>query len=239
MTEMKPGPLVSVGIPVHNCERFLAEAIESVLAQTYRHVEVIVVDDGSVDHSADIAGNFGPRVRYCYQKNSGIGAARNRGLALASGELLAFLDADDCWVKDKLAMQVAALQTDPSLDMVFGQARQLRNGPEWELGIRERKCKPHDLVAGMVPGAMLIKRASFFRVGLFREDCKIGEFVDWYARASELGLRFTILPDLVLWRRLHDANQGIRERRAITDYARVLKAALDRRRAVNREPADG
>ncbi len=100
MTEMKPGPLVSVGIPVYNCERFLAEAIESVLAQTYRHVEVIVVDDGSVDHSADIAGNFGPRVRYCYQKNSGIGAARNRGLALASGELLAFLDADDCWVKD-------------------------------------------------------------------------------------------------------------------------------------------
>jgi glycosyltransferase involved in cell wall biosynthesis len=236
---MKAQPLVSIGIPVYNCERFLGEAIESVLAQTYEHVEVILVDDGSNDHSADIVRSFGSRVRYCYQTNAGIGAARNRAVELATGELLAFLDADDRWTEDKLAIQVAALQADPSLDMVFGQVRQLRNGPEWELGIREEKCNPDDLVGGMVPGAMTVKRASFSRVGPFREDCKIGEFIDWYARASDMGLRFTTLSDLVLWRRLHDANQGVRERHAITDYARVLKDALERRRAANRERADG
>ena len=224
-------PLVSVVIPAYNCERYLAEALESALGQTYGRVEVLVVDDGSTDGTAAVASSFGNRVRYFHQANAGIGAARNRGAELAEGELLAFLDADDRWVVGKLALQIAALRTDSNVDMVFGQARQLHDGAEWERGVAEQQCDVADLMPGIVPGTLLLRRDSFWRVGPFRSDCKIGEFIDWYARATELGLRSLTLPNLMLWRRLHQSNQGIRERQAVTDYARVLKAALDRRRA--------
>lgn len=236
--EMKTNSLVSVIIPVYNCERYLAEAIESVLAQTYQNLEAIVVDDGSNDHSADVARSFQSRVRYYHQINAGAGAARNRGVEFAGGEMLAFLDADDRWVDEKLALQVAVLQTNPKLDMVFGQARQLREGAEWEQGIRESRYDGPDLMAGIGPGTMLVRIESFSRVGPFRTDLKVGEFIDWYARAVEAGLSQLTLPNLLLQRRLHDANSGILEVRSRSDYARVLKASLDRRRAAKTNPAE-
>ena len=89
-------PLVSVIIPVYNYDRYLAEAVESVLSQTYQHLEVIIVDDGSTDQSGEVARSFaGSGVRYCPQVHAGIGPARNKGVELAQGEFLAFLDADD------------------------------------------------------------------------------------------------------------------------------------------------
>jgi len=231
---MQESPLVSVIIPVYNYDRYLAEAIESVLSQTYRRLEVIVVDDGSTDQSAEVARSFAGRgVRYCHQVHAGIGPARNSGVELARGEFLAFLDADDRWPEDKLERQFQAFESDPALEMCFGQAVQLQNGPEWEAGIKE-KFPVAGMVPGMVPGTMLIKRAAFFRVGKFQGDWKVGEFIDWYARAVELQIRSVVLPDLFLWRRIHDSNQGVRERQAVSDYARVLKAKLDRKRAEGR-----
>lgn len=228
---MKTNTLVSVIIPVYNCEPYLEEAIKSVLAQTHEEVEVVVVDDGSTDQSADVARSFGTGVRYFHQANAGIGAARNRGLDLVSGDLLAFLDADDRWVDAKLSLQVAKVLSDPAVDMVFGHVRQVRQGEEWNRRICESNYDGPGLMAGVIPGTMLIKRESFFRVGRFRTDLKIGEFIDWYARAVDVGLRQFMLPNLLLHRRLHHTNQGVRERQAITDYARVLKSSLDRRRA--------
>ena len=105
---MQDKPLVSAIIPVYNCERYLAEAIESVLAQTYRPIGIIVVDDGSTDGSADVAKSFtDPQVRYFYQPNSGQGAARNQGTNLARGSFFTFLDADDLWTDNKLELQLA------------------------------------------------------------------------------------------------------------------------------------
>src|SRR5436853_749734 len=99
--------LVSVIIPVYNCEQYLAEAIQSVLAQTHPTIELIVVDDGSTDNSAAVAKSFAV-VRYVFQRQGGPGAARNRGISLARGSFLAFLDADDVWVAGKLTRQLAA-----------------------------------------------------------------------------------------------------------------------------------
>jgi len=226
----KPGSLVSVIIPVYNYDRYLGEAVESALNQTYRNLEVIVVDDGSTDRSAEVANSFAGRgVRYCHQVHAGIGPARNKGVELARGEFIAFLDADDRWPLEKLERQLKAFEDDPELEMVFGQALQLQNGPAWEAGINNKN--PEGLVAGMVPGTMLIKRDAFARVGQFQDGLKVGEFIDWYARAVELKLRSLVMPDLFLWRRIHDSNQGIRERQSVSDYVRVLKAKLDRRRA--------
>lgn len=230
------GPLVSVIIPVFNYERYLAEAVESVLNQTHRYLDVIVVDDGSTDRSGEVAKSFASRgVRYCRQDNAGIGPARNQGVELAQGEFLAFLDADDRWPLNKIERQLRPFGSDPALEMVFGQALQLHHGPEWEAGVKDENPAPAGLVAGMVPGTMLVKRAAFQRVGQFKGDLKVGEFIDWYARAVELQIRSLVLPDLFLWRRIHDSNQGVRERKSVTDYARVLKASLDRRRAEAKE----
>jgi glycosyltransferase involved in cell wall biosynthesis len=223
--------LVSVIIPVYNYDRYLGEAIESVLGQTYQHLEVIVVDDGSTDRSAEVAKSFADRgVRYCHQANAGIGPARNSGVESAEGEFIAFLDADDRWPLHKIERQLNAFESDETLEMVFGQALQLQNGPEWEAGVNEYKSSVAGMVPGMVPGTMLIKRDAFFRVGLFKGNLKVGEFIDWYARAVELKVRSLILPELFLWRRIHDSNQGVRERQSVSDYARVLKAKLDRAR---------
>jgi glycosyltransferase involved in cell wall biosynthesis len=193
---------------------------------------VIVVDDGSTDRSAEVAKSFADRgVRYCYQANAGIGPARNSGVESAEGEFIAFLDADDRWPLQKLERQLQAFESDETLEMVFGYALQLQNGPEWEAAVREYKSSIAGMVPGMVPGTMLIKRDAFFRVGLFKGNLKVGEFIDWYARAVELKVRSLILPELFLWRRIHDSNQGVRERQSVSDYARVLKAKLDRARS--------
>ena len=233
---MKETPLVSVIIPVYNYDRYLAEAIESVLNQTYRNLEVIVVDDGSTDNSGEVARGFADNgVRYCLQVNAGIGPARNKGVELAQGEFIAFLDADDRWPEEKIELQLRAFENDPALEMVFGQAVQLHNGPEWEAGVKLKKLPVAGMVPGLVPGTMLIKRDAFLRVGKFPGGLKVGEFIDWYARAVELHVRLLVLPDLFLWRRIHDSNQGVRERQSVSDYARVLKAKLDRKRAEERD----
>jgi glycosyltransferase involved in cell wall biosynthesis len=233
---MTESPVVSVIIPVFNYDRFLAEAIESVLGQTHLNLEVIVVDDGSTDQSGEVAKSFAGRgVKYCHQVNAGIGPARNAGVELARGDFLAFLDADDRWPLEKTERQLGAFENDPALEMCFGQAVQLQNGPEWEAGVKDNKLPETGLVPGMVPGTMLIKRDAFDRVGKFQGGLKVGEFIDWYARAVELKIRSLVMPDLFLWRRIHDSNQGVRERQSVSDYARVLKAKLDRKRMMGKE----
>src|SRR5436309_14667644 len=116
-------PLVSVVIPVYNGERYLADAIQSVLDQTYRNFEVIVVDDGSTDRSAEIAKRFGEAVRYVYRTNGGVCKARNAGIAAARGAYIAFLDQDDLWLHDKLAAQVAYLDSHPEAGAVYCQCQ--------------------------------------------------------------------------------------------------------------------
>jgi glycosyltransferase involved in cell wall biosynthesis len=227
--------LVSVIIPVYNHDRYLGEAIECVLTQTHKNVEIIVVDDESTDTSGDVAKSFADKgVRYFRQAHAGIGPARNTGVEKANGDFLAFLDADDRWPEEKLELQLRAFESDPALEMVFGQALQLQHGPAWEAGVKNRNLIVDGVVPGMVAGTMLIKRDAFLRVGNFPGGIKVGEFIDWYGRAGQLNVRSLVLPELLLWRRIHDSNTGVRERQSVTDYARVLKATLDRRRAEGR-----
>ena len=221
--------LISVVIPVYNCERYLAEAIESVLAQTHPPEDIIVIDDGSTDGSAKVVARFSPKVQYHWQSNAGAGAARNRGVAVARGNFLAFLDADDLWAEDKLARQCVAFASDPTLDIVFGHIQQFYS-PELGEEIKQRLKIPVEVIRGLHAGAMLIKREAFLRVGFFKTDLQLAEFVDWYARATELGLKSFMLPEVVMKRRIHQTNQGTRYRESRGDYLRVLKASLDRRR---------
>jgi glycosyltransferase involved in cell wall biosynthesis len=221
--------LISVIIPVYNCERYLAGAIESVRAQTWRHIETVVVDDGSTDGSAAVAKRFGSFVKYELQPHAGPGAARNRGVELAQGEYLAFLDADDLWVENKLEVQMAAFGSDTPPDAVFGHVEQFLS-PDLSQEFAERMYCPAGLVPGRFPGTMLIGSETFRRVGPFSVGLRVAEFIEWYSRATELGLKDVMLPQMVLRRRIHATNSGIVHRDASSDYVRVVKAALDRRR---------
>ena len=221
---------ISVVIGVYNAEPYLAEAVESVLMQDYRPLELIVVDDGSTDGSGEVARRYA-EVRLIQQANAGNGSARNTGLQAATGEFLAFLDADDRFAPGKLSLQMRALDEDPDLDMVFGHVQEFVSpelDEETRATIRPPAATPMPWTA---PNLMLIRRASFDRVGLFSTTVRVGVTVDWFARADEAGLRHRILPQTVLERRLHTQNNGLRERDARSQYLEVLKAALDRRRA--------
>jgi glycosyltransferase involved in cell wall biosynthesis len=221
--------LVSVIIAVYNGETHLAETIESVIDQNYSNIELIIIDDGSTDESRQVALRYVPPVRYHYQCNSGIAAAWNQGIELAEGDFIAFNGADDLWTTNKIRHQMDAFSEDPTLDIVFGHVKQFHS-PELSDEERRKILCPEELMPGVSAGTMLIKRESFSRVGLFSTQWRRGIFNDWYLRATELGLRTYMLPDLLMRRRLHRSNHGIVNRDKSVDYVRILKASLDRRR---------
>ena len=223
-------PLISVMIGAYNAAPYLGEAIESVFAQDYEPIELIVVDDGSTDGTADVARSFA-EVQVVQQENGGNGAARNRAVENASGELYAFLDADDRFTPGKLTLQKAALDADPGLDIVFGHVREFLSpelDEETRAGLRPPAPEPMPWTA---PNLMLVRRASFERVGPFTTAVRVGVTVDWFARAAEAGLRYSILPDVVLERRLHTQNNGLRESASRSQYLEVIRQAMERRRA--------
>jgi glycosyltransferase involved in cell wall biosynthesis len=227
---MVTGALVSVIVPVRDGERYLAEAVRSVLDQSYEHVEPIVVDDGSEDGTPGVLSALGGAVRSIRQEPAGTAAAVNHGVELARGDFLAFLDADDLWTPDKLELQMAALASDCELDAAFGHVRQFHSPDLGEAQRAAIDCPP-DPVPGLSKGTMLIRRDAFERVGRFDTAWRVGDFVDWYARAQERGIASTMLPDVVMLRRLHAGNSTLRRPEALVDYARVARAALERRRA--------
>jgi len=225
--EWAPGTpaLVSVIIPTYNAEHFVDEAIRSALGQTYRPGEILVVDDGSTDRTVEKVREFGPRLRLLRQDHAGAGAARNLGVMYATGRYIAFLDADDIWTPTKLSRQMEILQQDPTCDLLFGHVQ--------HFGKTSRDYGGP--VPGYLPGTMLAKREVFDKTGPLVTDLKVGEFIDWYARAMEAGLRSRLETEVWLHRRIHGANLTARERNASGDYLRVVKAAMDRRRHAESE----
>jgi glycosyltransferase involved in cell wall biosynthesis len=220
---------ISVIIPVYNGERYLAEAINSVFAQTTPAAQIIVVDDGSTDTTRNVADSFGDQIQYVWQPNGGAAAARNHGLSRASGDYVAFLDADDLWLPEKLTIQIAALASTQT-DMVFGRVIEFYS-PDVSSEIRNRiRCIDTPTLA-YLPGTLFTTRDIFTRVGQLSIEWRVGEFIDWYLRASHLGFSTHNMDDVVLKRRLHHTNSGLSNRNVAVDYVRVVKAELDRRRA--------
>lgn len=226
---MSGQPLVSVIIPVWNCEKYVAAAIESVLGQTYRPLELILVDDGSTDGSPLILAGYAPPARVHHQPNAGLGAARNAGIGLAAGELIAFLDADDLWLPQKLEIQVRRMCAEPRVDMVFAHVEQFVT-PDLSEDEKRRVEGDGAVITGTFAGTLLARRAVFDHAGLFATHWRVGEFIDWYLKARESGLLTSIVPEVVMKRRLHATNMTRRERDKRADYARIIKASLDRRR---------
>lgn len=221
-------PKISVIVPIFNREAYLAETLKSIVTQSVPPDEVIVVDDGSTDGGGAIAQSF-PLVRYYYQPNQGAAVARNQGIQLATGDFFAFLDSDDRWMADKLAQQLTTFAANPNLDMVLGHVRQFYS-PDLDETARRRIQIPREIMPGYHIGTMLIYRKAFSRVGWFETNLQQGEFVSWYLRAFDADLQIAMLPEVVMERRIHQTNLGRNPDLNRSDYARILKASLDRRR---------
>jgi glycosyltransferase involved in cell wall biosynthesis len=227
---MEQAPLVSTIIAVYNREAYLADAIKSVMNQTYRNIEIIVIDDGSTDNSKEVALRFASLVRCHHQPNRGIAAAWNQGIRLSKGDFFAFLDSDDLWTDNKLQQQMDVLSENAKFDIVFGHVKQFYS-PEVSEEERQKIWCPDDMMPGVSAITMLIRRESFFRVGWFDSQWRQGIFNDWYLRADERGLVSHMLPQLVAKRRLHRTNNGIVNHDKSIDYVRMFRASLSRRRS--------
>jgi glycosyltransferase involved in cell wall biosynthesis len=223
-----PPAQVSAIVPVFNGERYLEEALRSAVDQNLPPVEVIVVDDGSSDASVEIAESFGDPVRCIRQANTGVAGARNRGLSLATGEFIAFLDHDDVWPREKLEAQVAALRSNPDVGIVSGRMRVFGGalpGRPWSA--QGRREAP----AGAYFSAALIRRSIFDRVGLLDEG--IGHAADdleWFVRARDLGVRRVTLDAVTLLYRWHGENTSTDIDSAAVGQLEAVKMSLDRRR---------
>lgn len=216
---------VGVAVPVYNCERFVAEALQSVLAQSRPVAEVVVVDDGSDDASAQVASSLGASVRVVRQRHAGIGAARSRAMGLLQSEFLVTLDADDLLTPNSVEARLNALASRPDVDVVFGRVRHFAERAGGRPVALDQPQPAH------VPGGMLIRRTAYERVGPFAATLRVAEALDWLLRARECGLHELTVSEQVLWRRVHQNNNSLTQRGSLSEFPRALKASLDRRRA--------
>jgi glycosyltransferase involved in cell wall biosynthesis len=232
-------PLVSVVIPAYNAERYIGEAIESMLGQTYAPVETIVVDDGSSDATAEIAAGYAG-VTVIRQENAGPSVARNRGFKSSSGEIVAFHDSDDAMTPDKLAVQVGHLLDHPGVGCVLAEQEVLVEAgaelPFWIEGSTVPTVmppRPPDLADEPLvhPMTMVVRRGVFERVGGFDETMRSAEDFDWMLRAAEEEIEIARLSEVLLRRRVHPDSLTQDAAAARLGLFRAFKARIERHRA--------
>ena len=182
---MNNNPLVSTIISVYNSEHYLAEAIESVFAQSYRPIELIVVEDGSKDRSADRARSY-KGIHYIYPSHQGAAVARNKGITHAQGEFIAFLDADDMWAPYKLSMQVEYLFNHPAVGYTIGRIQNFNSlGGNSRSQVRQSSLEKEQI--GLI--TMVARKTVFDQVGGFDQSYRIGSDFEWVVRSKD------VLPD--------------------------------------------
>ena len=223
-------PLVTTVIPAYNGERFVGDAIESSLAQDYPNHEVVVIDDGSSDATADVVAHY--PVRLLRQENAGVAAARNAGIAVAEGELIALLDADDRSSPGRIAGQVEVLVAEPQAACVLGlETIFVENGitePHWISALPRNE---DGTSTAYPPATGLYRRAVVEPLGWFDIGMRMGEDGDLLLRIADSGLEVIYADIPAVERRMHGDNLTADEARLRAGIAGVLKRRIDRKRA--------
>lgn len=211
---MKP---VSVVIPVYNHETFIAEAIESVLQQSYPNLQIIVVDDGSTDGTKDVLEKFKGKIELISQANAGLPAARNAGIRRATGEFIAFLDSDDVFLPEKIEKQLRVFEENPEVGMVHTGASVVRpNETGWEVwydywpptyATREEQIDELLKWNYMVVSTVMVRRELFSQVGLFNESLRYAEDYEMWLRLLTC-CSIGVVPDIFIHYRWHGGNMS-------------------------------
>ena len=223
-------PLISCIVSVFNGEKYLREALDSILAQTYHPLQVIVADDGSTDRTPDLAATYGERITYVQQSNQGYPAAKNLGLSVAQGDFIAFLDADDLWHPEKLARQIAAMEKRPAIDLCFTRFENF-----WmpELAEEQRRYQRRPLSqpqSAWSIGTLVVRRAVFERFGNFQDGARGLENMTWFLRASGQGAFIEVLSDILMYRRFSAESFTRDHARLFNNFFPILKEWRDYQR---------
>jgi len=221
-------PLVSVIIPTHNYGDFVATAIESVFAQTYQRIELIVVDDGSTDDTRQVVERYGTRVTYVFQPQRGAAAARNTGIVRSTGSYLAFLDADDMWLPRKLERQVALLEAMPQVGLAYAWYA-LTDEVGTPLPQRFETWAPDGDLLESLPLSLapytptwLIRRACIDHVGPFDTSFAISEDWEFCLRLALAGYQFACAREVLVHVRRHSRHLSDDLVRSLECSRRVL-----------------
>lgn len=230
-------PLISVIIPVYNGEDFIGSAIQSVINQKYHPLEIIVIDDGSTDSTFETVKGFSGNIRIYQQAHSGVTPARNYGLEKASGELISFIDADDVWTRNKIALQTGYFKKNQTFEVVIGFLlhKSFSNPDE----LSEINLKDERGAFALQLGCALIKKEVFEIVGNFDECMKMSEDIDWFLRAREKGINVFVHPEIVQFYRIHKRSMTNDQRLTNRYLLKAFKKSLDRKRAAGLEMSRG
>jgi glycosyltransferase involved in cell wall biosynthesis len=221
--------LVTVIVPAYNAAAFLPKAIASIDRQGYHPLEIIVVDDGSTDNTAEVVRGLPSVTKYLHQENKGPAAARNLALKQAKGEFIAFLDADDEWPAGKLELQLGRFQADPGLEVVLGRIQYISLPGALDLDLpfeTEDRTLTHVHL-----GSGVYRKSVFDRVGLFEESLRFSEDVDWFMRAREEDISMVILGNVTLLYQLHAGNMTREMTANSWNMGIIIKRSLERRRS--------
>jgi len=201
---MKNLPLVSVVIPLYNYAKYIAAGLDSVFAQTYSPIEVIVIDDGSTDNSANVVRAYS-KVRYFYQKNQGVAVARNMGITQTTGEFIAFLDADDLWEPDKLKIQMQYMLENPEIIITATKVLSFLE-PDTRIPTWFKSERELGETNGIVLSAVVVRSRIFSQIGDFSPSFCPSEDTEWLCRVKDAQINLVTIPKPLTLRRLHGYN---------------------------------
>ncbi|MFH1453394.1 MAG: glycosyltransferase [Armatimonadota bacterium] len=227
-------PKVSVIIPVYNAEKYIKRTIQSVLDQTYTDYEIIVVDDGSTDYSKEVLSSYGDKVRYFYQKNSGVSAARNRAIREAKGEYIALLDQDDLWYSQRLEKQIALLDKRPDTGIVYADCNYIDAEDKVLLRLFEKgrsysgKVFEQLAIDNFIPiPTVLIKKEILDKTGLFLEDYTFAEEYDLFLRIAR-NHNVEFIDEVLAGYRIHDTNLSKDIENSLKEDIKVTEHIMDK-----------
>ena len=224
--------LVSVVIPVHNGERYVGEAIQSILSQSYRPLEVIVIDDGSLDATARAVGQFS-EARYIRQEHQGVSAARNRGLQEAKGELITFLDHDDILLPDSIRRRAEYMRSHPEVWCLIARHRSFL---EKDID-RAPWIHAAEFTEGAYGFGYLMARTSVLAgLGGFDPEWRTGEEVELFFRAKAAGYEIAKLPEITVLRRVHARNLSRNVAAMRVNLVRSARQTIRKKRQLEEKP---
>lgn len=219
---------IEVIIPVFNGERFIAQAVQSVLNQSYPAGLIWVINDGSSDSTLQILTKLqeqNPQIQVISQENKGISAALNTALERVSSEWVAFLDSDDLWTEDRLKVQIEAKKEHPTAELFFGLMQEFEDFQE---GIPRRFKAREEIYSGMHRSTLLCRSELFASIGKFDESLVVGEFIEWFVQIRNANREYRVIPAVLAKRRIHGSNMTASV--DIKDYLAVIRRELLKKR---------
>jgi len=236
--------LVSVIIPAYNAELHIKRAIESAIKQTYKNLEIIIIDDGSTDRTADIIKSFkDPRIIYLYQKSKSQGSARNYGIIKSKGKYITFLDADDFYLPEKVEKQIRFLISHPEYKFTYCELLHFYSNNPCVFFKKKYKCNHGSVFKDLLkinfvknPNAVMVSKEVFNKVGLFNEKRYFPEDWEMWIRISQAGFKFGFLEaDLAVVELREDSNttmgiQWILKKNALKMFENIFSQMNEKER---------